>query len=173
MSAPLRVCRSAGTLAPGLAIYAATALAMVASSTFSTPELSAHCSRLAPSPPPPALAAAPARLPPLGLPKRLGREWNPAPWLGPGSATPALTAGPGALNIIMRAHLSALSAGIDKFKFAPLQIAKLKFLVLNYKYAAQNLELVKVCLLAQILCCFGNVLSVSSLICCLRYKMYS
>jgi hypothetical protein len=138
MSAPhgsLRACRSAGTLAPTLAMYASTALALMAISIFSTPELSAHCSRLAPSPPPPALAAAPARLPPLGLPRRLGREWNPAPWLGPGSATPALTAGPGALNIIMRAHLSALSAGIDKFKFALLQIAKLKliwqFLITN------------------------------------------
>jgi hypothetical protein len=106
----LRSCRSAGTLAPPLALNsAATTLAMLASSIFSTPELSAHCSRLAPSPPPPALAAAPARLPPLGLPKRLGREWNPAPWLGPGSATPALTAWPGALTFIFRAHLSALS----------------------------------------------------------------
>jgi hypothetical protein len=44
----LRACRSAGTLAPELAMNAATALvAMMASSTFSTPELSAHCSGLA------------------------------------------------------------------------------------------------------------------------------
>jgi hypothetical protein len=53
----LRACRSAG--APTMALKAATALAMLASSILSTPELSAHCSRLAPSPPPPALAAAP------------------------------------------------------------------------------------------------------------------
>ncbi len=90
MSAPhgsLRACRSAGTLAPTLAMNsAATKLAIVARSLFSTPELSAHCSRLAHFPPQPALAAAPARLPPLGLPRRLGREWKAAHWLG--SATP-------------------------------------------------------------------------------------
>ncbi len=82
MSAPhgfLRACRSAGTLAPTLVMYAATALALLASSTFSTPELSAHCSRLAPSPPPPALAAAPARAseaPRAGMePRTLARPW--------------------------------------------------------------------------------------------------
>ncbi len=81
MSTPhgsLRACRSAGTLAPTLAMNVATALALLAISSFSTPELSAHCSRLALSPPP-ALAAAPLASPHSGFRGASGGNETPHP----------------------------------------------------------------------------------------------